>query len=326
MNHNIAILDLPAPSLSPERAARSFYAERIPLSPPLPDRDLKWRWGVAILAALLLHLAVLTTIDDGFLRKKSPEPAPIPVEVVTELPKPPPPEEKPAEKPQQQKPPEPQQPASQQPAPPQSSGGDLPDKVQGALPATAAEDRLPPPATAPPPSAPEQPAQTTMPALPNEASPEAVPVPPASSPREIQQTLIAPPVPLKKPPAAPARQTTTTAPPQPDVPASSTVPDLRLGEGGGNKYLNALRDKVSSHRYYPPTAEMFHWEGVPSYTIAINRKGELLGVRLEQSSGYAILDKAGQVAIQNSAPFGPVPPDLAGDPIYLTLTIPYVTD
>src|SRR5882672_7422393 len=122
MTDHLAILDASAPSLSLEKAARSFYEERIPLAPPIPDRDLRWRWVVAILAAILLHLAVVTTIDDGFQREKRPQQAPVPVEIVTLPPKPPPP--KPVEKPpEQQKPPEPQQ-----PQPERSSGGDLADK------------------------------------------------------------------------------------------------------------------------------------------------------------------------------------------------------
>jgi len=305
MNHNIAILDTSAPSLSPERAARSFYAERIPLAPPLPDRDLKWRWGVAILAALLLHLAVLTTIDDGFLRKKSPVPAPIPVEVVTELPKPPT-QPKPVEKPpEQQKPPEPQ--------PPRSSGGDQEDKVPGTVAsAPAVEEKPMTPTTAVTPPIPEPPAVAPAPALPNEPSPQAMPVPPASSPRDTQQALVPAPVPAKKPPAPPAHNETVTAPAEPDTPASASPLNFQLGEGGGDKYLNSVRDEILRHVFYPPTAELFHWTGTPVYRLIIDRRGRLVRLILLQSSGYDILDNAVAKAILASAPFGPPPLSLLG--------------
>jgi protein TonB len=320
MNHKIALMSASAPSLSPEKAARSFRAERIPLAPPLPDRDVNWRWGVAIAAALLLHLGVLTAIDDGFLRKKSPEPAPIPVEIVTEPPKPPPPAEKPVEKPvekppEQQKPPEPQQ-----PQPDRSSGGDQADKAPGTAPsAPAAEDKPPPPA--PPPPAPEPPAPTAAPALPAEASSQAVPLPPASSPRDTQQALIPPPVPAKKPPTPPERQVTSATPPQPQASPSSTNQDLRLGEGGGDKYLNAMRDQILRHMVYPPTAELFHLVGTALYQITINRQGQLLDARLVRTTGYEILDKAGFQTIKMSAPFDPFPPDLKGETITLDLLL-----
>jgi len=325
MNHKTAIMSVSVPNLSPEKAARSFRAERIPLAPPLPDRDVKWRWGVAIIAALILHIAVVTMIDDGFERSKPSEPAPVPVEIVTEQPKPPPPppEAKPVEKP-----PEPPKPPEQQKPPPLKdlhSGGDLEDRAAGAPPPVTTPTEKPPPATsAPTPPIPQPPAPTAAPALPNEASPQAVPVPPASSPRTTQQALTPPPLPAKKPPAPVMRESTTTAPPQPQNPASPMNLDLQLGEGGGDKYLTAMNDEIGRHIAYPPTAELFGIQGVAVYEIVINRQGQLLSVRLRQSSGYEILDKAGLTTVRLSAPFAPVPPDvLPGlDPIGLILTLP----
>lgn len=304
MTDHLAILDASAPSLSLEKAARSFYEERIPLAPPIPDRDLRWRWVVAIIAAILLHLAVVTTIDDGFQREKTPQQAPVPVEIVTLPPKP---VEKP---PEQQKPP-----APQQPQPLRSSGGDLPDKAPGVPPPTpSAEDKPPPPALPPQVTAPEPPAPTAAPALPTEPSPQAVPVPPASSPRDTQQAVIAPPVPLKKPPVPRQQQVTTATPPQPQPqpPASSTNLNLQPGDGGGDKYLNFVRDEIGRRKYYPPTAELFHFAGVPIYRLTIDSQGELVGLVLLESSGYEILDKAGERAIRAAAPFGPPPPSLLG--------------
>jgi protein TonB len=275
---------------------------------------------VAIIAAILLHIAVVTPIDDGFQREKTRDEAPVPVEIVTEQPKPqpspPPPEPKPVEKPPEQvKPPEPQK-------PPQSSGGDLQDKEQGALPAPpAADDKPPPPTTTPPPATPEPPAPAAAPTLPNVASPDAIPVPPASSPRATQQTMLAPPLPPKKPPAPPARQTSTAKPPQPETPSSSTTQELQLGEGGGNKYLNAMRDQLLRKMVYPPTADYFHLTGRAKYQLTLDRQGQVLDAQLIRSTGYAILDKAGFQTIQRAAPFGPVPPDLTGDSISIDLTL-----
>jgi protein TonB len=298
MIHDIAIFDSSAPSLSPEKAARSFHAERVPLAPPPPDRDFRWRWGVAILAALLLHLGVITTIDDGFQRSKPAIEPPVPVEIVTEPPAPP----KPVVKPPEQKPPVPQQKT------PPSSGGNKPDETPGgSTPSTQKGDTPPPPSAASAQPLPERPAPTAAPTLPEEATPQAVPVPPASSPRETQQALVPAPVPLKKPPIPPSHQVT-----KPEAPSTkTTVGSMDLvtwgREGGGDKYLNAMRDKVVDHYHYPPTAEMFHVEGIAQYEIIVNRQGQILEINVVQSSGTGLLDKSGFEAIQSSSPFDPIP-------------------
>jgi protein TonB len=330
MNHNIAILDLPAPSLSPEAAARSFRAERIPLAPPLPDRDLKWRWAVAIIAALLLHIGVVGTIDDGFLRKKSPAPAPVPVEIVTELPKPPPPEEKPVQKPQPQSNP----PEAQQLQPDLHSGGTLKDRTAGTpSPTESPQDRpRPAPAQTPPPVASAPATASPAPPLPTEPAPDAISMPATSAARDTKAAVPLP-VPPKKPPLPvaqqaaipqPEQQAAIPQPLQPDPPAGPYDQLNPLGEGGGDKYLNAMRDSIINHRFYPPTAEMFGWVGVAIYKIQIDRKGQLMGVRLVKSSGYDLLDKAGLTTIKNAAPFGPVPPGFARglETIVVDLTLP----
>jgi protein TonB len=172
---------------------------------------------------------------------------------------------------------------------------------------------------------PEPPAVAPAPALPNEASPQAIAVPPASSPRDTQQALIPPPVPAKKPPAPPAHNQTVTAPVEPDTPASPSPLNLQLGEGGGDKYLNSVRDEILRHVFYPPTAELFHWSGTPVYRLTIDRRGRLVRLVLLETSGYDILDNAVAKAILASAPFGPPPLSLLGSydtisgRLYLTL-------
>ncbi|MGH6940392.1 TonB family protein [Hypericibacter sp.] len=321
MTDHLAIMDSAAPSLSLERAARSYHEERIPLSPPLPDRDMRWRWAVAILAAILLHIGVVTTIDDGFQREKTRDEAPVPVEIVTEQPKPtpPPPEPKPVEKP-----PEPKAP----PAPPEqrplaSSGGDQPDKPLGGAPAHATEAAPPPPEIAPTPPLPEAPAATAAPTLPDEPSPQAVPVPPPSAPRDTQQAMIPAPVPPRKPPVPDVRKTVITPPTQSQAATSTNSLDLQLDEGSGDKYFNAILEKIVTHSYYPPTAEMFGFKGTAVFRVTIDRLGRLVDMQLMISTQYGILDEALANAIQASAPFSPPPLSLlAGrDNVVLRVTI-----
>jgi protein TonB len=319
MTDHLAILDSAAPSFSLERAARSYHEERIPLSPPLPDRDMRWRWGVAIIAAILLHIVVVTTIDDGFQRSKLAEQPPVPVEIVTEPPPPPPPEPKPVEKPPEPKAP----PASPEQKPLASSGGDQPDKPLGGAPAHAAETAPPPPEIAPTPPLPEPPAATATPTLPDEPSPQAVPVPPPSAPRETQQATIPAPVPPKKPPAPNVRKTVITPPTQSQAATSTDSLDLQLDEGSGDKYFNAILEKIVTHSYYPPTAEMFGFKGTAVFRVTVDRQGRLVDMELLISTHYGILDEALAKAIRASAPFSPPPLSLlAGrDNLALRVTI-----
>jgi protein TonB len=133
--------------------------------------------------------------------------------------------------------------------------------------------------------------------------------------------LIVPPVPPKKPPVPAARQTAIPVPaPTPAAPTTLDA-DAERGQGGGDRYLNAMRDDIRRHRVYPPTAELFRITGTATYDIAINRQGELLDARISKSSGYDILDRAGLQTIRLSAPFEPVPDDIPGDPIRLILRL-----
>jgi protein TonB len=103
---------------------------------------------------------------------------------------------------------------------------------------------------------------------------------------------------------------TNTTPSQAESTPAPPNPALPLGEGGGNKYLNALRDEILRHKFYPPTAELFGWQGETRYQIVIDRQGRLVRLRVLSSSGYDILDKAGFIAIQQAAPFAPIPSNL----------------
>lgn len=275
------------------------------------DRHPWWRRTVAILLALLLHIAAVATLVGKLPPQTTPQPQPIPVELAYEPPKPPEPA-KPADQA-----PAPQQ---QQPLPERRSGGDLEHVPPGPSPASTDAEK-PPTAEASKPQPADAVAETppppAMPPLPDLTSPQSEPVPPPAT----QGATTAPPMPQKKP-SPPAAQNAAASPPaEPAAATQSSKPDFELGPGGGDKYLNAMRDKILSHLVYPPTAELFRISGVAFYEIAINRKGELLDVRLAKSSGYAMLDNAGLQTIRMSAPFDPVPDNFPGSTIGLTLRL-----
>lgn len=285
-------------------------AERLVPAPARPDRGTTWWRAAAIAASVLLHIGVILLILARFPSEGPQAPPPIPVELAA-LP-PPKPAPAPAATPAPKPPPQ----------PPRSSGGDLEDRKPGASPA-ATTSATNPPAPKPPPTppAPHPPAANPAPALPAEPSAKGAPVAPAASPRETQQAAIPTIVPPNKPPDPSMRPAAIPSPSSTPPSMQPTAPDMRQGEGGGDKYLSALRDDLRAHQVYPPTAELFRLRGVATYEIVITRQGQLVSTRLLQSSGYRVLDQAGFMTIRLSAPFRPVPPDIAGEAIPLVVTL-----
>ncbi len=74
-------------------------------------------------------------------------------------------------------------------------------------------------------------------------------------------------------------------------------------------YFKHIRDKIYLVWRYPPEAAAAGISGVVRILFVINRDGSLKEVRVLESSGHPILDKAAVRAIIAAAPFGPFPKD-----------------
>lgn len=72
-------------------------------------------------------------------------------------------------------------------------------------------------------------------------------------------------------------------------------------------YEMLLASQIEKHRYYPPMALRLQREGVPVVKLCLGRKGELLELSLEKSSGEKILDEAALDIIARAQPFPPLP-------------------
>ena len=292
-------------SMADQPATGLHLPARIDEAPPALDSASSSRHAVAIAAALLVHALVFS-----LLLVKPPEKIPIieppiPIEIVSEVtPKP-----KDAAKPLPPPPPEvaPPEVAPPETAPPpepqkiRESGGD-PDRPQGQstkAPAThavaAPEKKLIHASPAKPPP----PIDLSLPSL---ASGLSIPAAPRSLPPQTEQAAI--------------------PTPPPDTSSAELLSENPLtGEGGGDRYLNAVRDEIIRHLTYPASARLMHLAGTAQYEIVIDRQGRLLGLRLLQSTGSDILDRAGIETIRQAAPFGPPPPDLTGERIGMVLTL-----
>ncbi len=263
-----------------------------------PSRDAAGRRprAAGLAAAILLHGAVIALVLVKLpAAEPAREPPAIPVELVVV------PEAKPKPKPVPVEQPKP--PAQAQPF--RESGGD-PDKTPGHVAEAEAPKKaepVPPPAEAPAP-------QQAAPALEGELPPPPLPVPPPPQPPQPQRAkpLLAALPPLHRPSAE-------SATPRPPSESSLT------GEGGGDRYLNKVRDIIISNLIYPGAARAGDIAGVARFELVIDRQGHLLELRLARSSGAEVLDRAGREAVELSAPFGPPPPDVIGDQIGLLLTL-----
>lgn len=74
-------------------------------------------------------------------------------------------------------------------------------------------------------------------------------------------------------------------------PRSSTS---TTGTKGGlrNQLLGELRTRLSHYLTYPPQARNLGWEGTVLLSLRVEPDGQLDKIRLEHSSGYAVLDNS----------------------------------
>jgi len=263
---------------------------------------------LAILAAILLHLAVAASLLAPLHRAEPQPPPPIPVTLIL----------KPAAA-----------------VPPSSrelwrSGPN--ERTASPLPsAPVPEAPSPFPAAPPPPAAKPAPAEEPLPA-PHEPHPVAVIEAPPPAP-EAHEEAVPIPQPKPTPTAAPAEERTVHIPPKPaekprprvasratappPMPHDPTVPR----ELEGDPYLNAAYDKVMRNMSYPPLARSLGLSGIVVLNLTIDRGGQLLEMSVQRSSGAEILDRAAEDSVRRSAPFGPPPAEIPGPKVGLFLVL-----
>ncbi|MCX6557458.1 MAG: TonB family protein [Candidatus Aminicenantes bacterium] len=85
------------------------------------------------------------------------------------------------------------------------------------------------------------------------------------------------------------------------------------GIGGGffpyAYYVDLLRGRISSSWYSSLVAPGLKGKYVAGVYFVVHRDGAIGGLRLENSSGIDSLDLSARRAVENAAPFAPLPPD-----------------
>jgi protein TonB len=74
-----------------------------------------------------------------------------------------------------------------------------------------------------------------------------------------------------------------------------------------NKYLAALKKRMSSYIVYPREAKKNGYVGVPKVGFAILKDGTAENIHIVVSSGHEILDQSAMEAVRKSFPFDKPP-------------------
>lgn len=127
-----------------------------------------------------------------------------------------------------------------------------------------------------------------------------------------------------------------TADPAP-VPASATVTAAQVAEAQRPAVAAAApaqSDVLASYRQrlaelfargyeYPRIAAMRGWEGEVRLRLKVARKGNLLGVHLDRSSGFDVLDQHALAMLEGHGSLPPFPDALEGSEIQVIVPINY---
>jgi len=151
--------------------------------------------------------------------------------------------------------------------------------------------------------------QQSAPYVTQTAGPANVPAPAASPSAAALGESIAP----AATPSAPAE----VVRPAPAVAAQR--PQSEVLEG----YRQRLGELFARHQEYPRVAAMRGWEGEVRLRLKVARKGNLLGVVLDHSSGFDVLDQHALAMLEAMTNLPPLPDALEANEISVVVPINY---
>jgi protein TonB len=111
----------------------------------------------------------------------------------------------------------------------------------------------------------------------------------------------------------------TSAPVQSAPPAIAVRPDSELLDG----YRRRLGELFARQQEYPRIAALRGWEGEVRLRLKVARKGQLLSVHLDRSSGFEVLDQHALAMLETLASLPPLPEALEANEIQVVVPINY---
>jgi protein TonB len=88
-------------------------------------------------------------------------------------------------------------------------------------------------------------------------------------------------------------------------------------------YRQRLGELFARHQEYPRVAAMRGWEGEVRLRLKVARKGNLLGVVLDHSSGFDVLDQHALAMLEALASLPPLPDALEANEISVVVPVNY---
>lgn len=142
------------------------------------------------------------------------------------------------------------------------------------------------------------------------AGPANVPAPAPASTSTMASESLAPAAAASAPTAEAARPSPAVAPQRPQ----SEVLD---------GYRQRLGELFARHQEYPRVAAMRGWEGEVRLRLKVARKGNLLGVAVDRSSGFDVLDQHALAMLEHLGALPPLPDALESNEIQVVVPVNY---
>ena len=105
----------------------------------------------------------------------------------------------------------------------------------------------------------------------------------------------------------------------PNTPLASAAPATPAVAG----YRQRLSELLARHQEYPRIAALRGWEGEVRLRLRVARKGNLLAVQLDHSSGFEVLDQHAMAMLEALAGLPPLPEALDSNEIQVIVPINY---
>lgn len=145
-------------------------------------------------------------------------------------------------------------------------------------------------------------------------------VPPAVGPATMPNTPLAsaaPVAPSVASGAVPAAPTVTSS-----LPVAEAVPQRSQAELMAG-YRQRLSELFARHQEYPRIAALRGWEGEVRLRLRVARKGNLVAIQLDHSSGFDVLDQHAVAMLEALAGLPPLPEALDSNEIQVVVPINY---
>ncbi|WP_295007757.1 energy transducer TonB [uncultured Dechloromonas sp.] len=158
--------------------------------------------------------------------------------------------------------------------------------------------------------------------------PQAAPRPgrmaqPARAPVAAPAAAAAQPDPLPVPAVAAVAGTAVAEAPRPTVAAAAPATAAPAQSDVLAGYRQRLTELFARGYEYPRIAAMRGWEGEVRLRLKVARRGNLLGVHLDRSSGFEVLDQHALALLEGHGNLPPLPEGLEGSEILVIVPINY---